>query len=184
MYKRQTLAFVNSIDDDGTLFQMSVNLDSFDDDEDEAFLTMAHEFSHVFTLLPSEIDRSPESEASCSTYDNGEGCFVEGSLMAGWVDEFWSDGLLDELDPAVEPSVTSGEERCALDADFLGPYAASDPEEDFAETFSAFVFDLDVDPALDDKLEWMAARPGLVEFRDRAIDAGLTPLANGFELCG
>lgn len=87
------MAFVSSIDDDGTLFQMSVNLDLFEDDENEAYLTMAH-------------------------------------------------------------------------------------------AFSAFVFDLDVDPALDDKVDRMAERSGLAEFRDRAIDAGLTPLENNFERCG
>ena len=46
------------------------------------------------------------------------------------------------------------------------------------------MFDVDVDPALEVKLDWMAAQPGLVEFRDRAVEGGLAPLDNNFELCG
>ena len=179
-----TLAFVNAMDDDGTLFQMSVNLDAFEDDVNESYLTMAHEFSHVFTQLPSELDRSVEAEASCATYDNGEGCFLPDSLMALYIDEFWPGDLLDDVDPSEDATVASGAERCELNADFLGPYAASNPEEDFGETFSAFVFRLDTDSAIDAKTDWMAEQPGLVEFRNRATEAGLTPLENNFERCG
>lgn len=179
-----TLAFVNAMDDDGTLFQMSVNLDAFEDDVNESYLTMAHEFSHVFTQLPSELDRSVAAEASCTTYDNGEGCFYADSLMALYIDQFWPAEVLVDVDPTEDATVASGAERCELNPEFLGPYAASNPEEDFGETFSAFVFRLDTDPAIDDKTDWMAEQPGLVEFRARATEAGLTPLENNFERCG
>lgn len=180
-----TLAFVNRLDDDGTLFQMSVNTATYADDPNEAFLTTAHEFSHVFTALPSQIDRSAESADGCTTYDNGEGCFLPDSLMAQWIALFWGDGLIDEIDPDVDPSSSEGQDRCDISPGFLGAYAASNPEEDFAETFSAFVFQLDVDTdALQTKLDWMNEQPGLAEFRDRAVDAGLGPLENNFDSCG
>lgn len=180
-----TLAFVNPLDDDGTLFQMSVNTASSADDPNEALLTMAHEFSHVFTALPSQIDRSAESADGCTTYDNGEGCFFPDSLMAQWIALFWDDGLIDEIDPDVDPSASEGQDRCDINPGFLGAYAASNPEEDFAETFSAYVFQLDVDTdALQTKLDWMNEQPGLAEFRDRALDAGLGPLENNFDTCG
>lgn len=179
-----TLAFVHPLDDDGSIFQMSINLASFEADENESYLTIAHEFSHVFNLGPTQIDRSVESEGSCDTFDNGEGCFYDDSLMAQWVEEFWDDGLLDDFDPREEASGEAGGPRCELNPEFLGSYAASNPDEDFAETFSAFVFGLDVDDAVEPKIEWMAEQPGLVEFRDRAIDAGLTALENNFERCG
>ncbi len=179
-----TLAFVQPLDVDGTLFQMSVNLDEYEFDPDEALLTMAHEFSHVFTAIPSQIDRTVEAAANCMTYDNGEGCFFEDSLIFRWVDTFW-DPYIDDVDPLVEPSGVAGDERCAQDAGFLGPYAASNPEEDFAESFSAFVFDLDAaTPEQQERIDWMADQPGLAEFRDRAVAAGLTPVANTFEVCG
>lgn len=180
-----TLAFVNTLDDDGTLFQMSINLESYEEDPNEALLTMAHEFSHVFTALPSQIDRSAESEDNCATYDNGEGCYLPDSLMAQWVALFWGEGLIDEIDPSEEASGSAGEDRCSINPGFLGPYAASSPEEDFAESFSAYVFQLDAGTdALQAKLDWMSDQPGLVEFRDRAVTAGIGPLENNFDPCG
>lgn len=178
-----TLAFVNALDDDGTVFQMSINLASFEDDQNEAYLTVAHEFSHVFTLGTTQIDRVTLPE-DCTTFDNGEGCFYNDALMAQWVELFWTDEMLSSFDPNEEASGEGGAERCELNAEFLGEYAASSPDEDFAETFSAFVFDLDVDTAMEPKIEWMAEQPGLVEFRDRAANAGLSPLDNNFERCG
>lgn len=178
-----TLAFVNPLDDDGTVFQMSINLASFEGDENESYLTVAHEFSHVFKLGPTQLDRAVLAE-DCDTFDNGDGCFYEDALLAQWVAEFWTDDMLSDLDPLEEATGDVGAPRCDLNAEFLGAYAASNPDEDFAETFSAFVFGLEVDPAIAPKLEWMAQQPGLVEFRERAESAGLTPLENNFDLCG
>ena len=92
-----TLAFVQPLDADGTVFQMSINLDEYEFDPDEALLTMAHEFSHVFTATPAQIDRSVEAAETCTTYDNGEGCFLEDSLIFQWVDTFWVD-YIDDFD--------------------------------------------------------------------------------------
>lgn len=180
-----TLAFVNVADDEGLAFQMSVNLDSYDEDLDEATLTMAHEFSHVFTATASQIDRSEESAGSCTTYDNGEGCFLPDSIMAQWIALFWDGGLIDGIDPSVEPDPADGDDRCATDASFLGAYAASNPEEDFAETFSAFVYRVDApSDAVQEKYDWIADQPGLAEYRDRAEEAGVGPLTGNFEPCG
>ena len=179
-----TLAFVQPLDADGTLFQMSVSLDEYEADPEEALLTMAHEFSHVFTAIPSQIDRTVEAAENCTTYDNGEGCFFEDSLVFQWVDMFWVD-YIDDFDPMVEASGAEGEDRCAQDAGFLGSYAASNPEEDFAESFSAYVFDVDAaTPEQQARIDWMADQPGLAEFRGRAEAAGLTPVRNGFDVCG
>jgi hypothetical protein len=179
-----TLAFVNSLDDDGSVFQMSVNLKSFAEDEQVALLTMAHEFAHVFTSTSTQIDRSSDAGDNCSTYFNGEGCFLDDSLMANWINEFWGD-LIDEIDPYAEVTVSDGEDRCALNEQFYGPYAASNPEEDFAESFSAYVFD--VAPANDDqaaKMDWIDQQSGLSEFYFRAADAGLLLPDYEFEPCG
>ncbi len=131
------------------------------------------------------MDRSQEAIETCDTYRSRDGCFLPDSLIAEWVQRFWADGQLDALDPEADPSVEQGEELCASDPSFLGAYAASDPEEDFAETFSAFVFAVPVDgPEIADKLDWMADQPGLVAFRGQAEAAGLSPLPNLFDGCG
>jgi hypothetical protein len=139
----------------------------------------------VFTTASTQMDRSAEAFDACETYLSRDGCFLPDSLIAEWVATFWADGQLDGIDPEADPSLEAGAELCATDPSFLGEYAASDPEEDFAETFSAYVFALEVDaPELQEKLDWMAAQPGLVEFQERADDAGLAPLPNAFEGCG
>jgi hypothetical protein len=179
-----TLAFVNALDDFGSAFQMSVNLNAADDDQNEFMLTMAHEFSHVFTALPFELDRSVEPQ-DCLTYYNGEGCYTDDSLMADWIATFWGDGLIDEIDPYADASPDDGQARCDANPGFLGAYAASSPEEDFAESFSAFVFQLPMyTPETQDKMDWFAQQPGLVEFQTRAAAAGLGPLENNFDDCG
>jgi len=179
-----TLAFVNPLDTTGSLYHMAINLQEAENDPDELMLTMAHEFAHVFSSLSTQIDRSVRFR-DCDTYHNTEGCFRPDSLMWAWIQEFWGDGLIDEIDPWVSPSNLGGTARCSINPSFLGSYAASNPEEDFAEAFSAFVFRLEVaTPELQAKLDWFAEQPGLAEFQDRAIASDLGPLGNFFEPCG
>ena len=180
----QTLAFVNPLDAEGLAFQMSINLPAFDDDRDEASLTLAHELTHVFTQTPAQLDRSADP-GTCTTHFNGDGCYLPGSLMADWIDEFWPSDELATVDPDADVYPEDGEERCDLDDSFFGPYAATNPEEDFAESFSAFVYGVEArTEGQQAKLTWLAGRPGLAEFRVRAADAGLGPLDNTFEVCG
>lgn len=179
-----TLAFVNPVDSDGSGFQMSINTVDAAADPDELLLTIAHEFSHVFTATAEQLDRSDEAVDACATYFNGEGCYLDGSLMIDWIVEFWDPAVLVDVDPTVD-SVDDADDRCAADDGFFGSYAATNPEEDFAEAFSAFVFRLEPRTGGQaERLDWIAAQSGLVEFRDRADAAGLTPLANNFDLCG
>lgn len=186
-----TFAFVNAVDADGTGFQMSINLVEADADQTELLLTVAHEFTHVFATTPTELDRSDEAFDGCDTYLSFDGCFVDGSLIDEWVGAFWSDDMLATVDNETDSvgqdadAEAATDQRCAADDGFFGSYAATNPEEDFAEAFSAFVFDLE--PLTDGqaaRLDWIEQQPGLVEFRTRARDAGLTPIDNGFDICG
>ena len=180
----ETLAFVSVADSDASGFQMSINTVESVADPDELLLTLAHEFTHVFTATPTQLDRTDEAIDGCTTFFNGEGCYLDESLMYAWILAFWDPEVLATVN-VFEESVDDADARCADDDGFFGPYAASNPEEDFAEAFSAFVFD--VAPETDGqaaRLEWIAAQPGLAEFRDRADAAGWTPLANNFDVCG
>ena len=179
------LAFVNSLDDAGTEFQMSVNLDAYDDDATEAQLTMAHEFAHIFTELPDQLDRSVGPDDPCPTWFDGEGCYRHGSVVAAWIDAFWTARDLQSVDPDKPPRMTDGYRRCRRDASFIGPYGATTPEEDFAETFAAYVFGVDATtPQVQGKFDWMAARPDLAVYRHRVRAAGLGPLDGDFQACG
>ena len=181
--EEETFAFVTP-EPSGETFQMAVNLPAFEADPDEALLTIAHEFSHVFTSVPTQIDRSDEAFETCTTYLSASGCFVPGSLIDDWVDTFWP-RWIEGFDPNAEATVAGGEDRCALDPGFFGPYAASDPEEDFAESFSAFVFRLPAQgPQQQARLDFLEGRAELVAYRDRTDAAGLTPRENTFARCG
>ena len=60
----ETMAFVNALDVDGNSFQMSINTVEAVADPDELLLTLAHEFTHVFTATPTQLDRSDEASAT------------------------------------------------------------------------------------------------------------------------
>ena len=179
-----TLAFVTELNAEVPQYQMSVNLEEASLDSAELMTTMAHEFAHVFITKPSQIDTTVYPK-DCPTWHNLRGCYSQDSLMWAWVDRFWSDGLIDEVNPKQAPSLAIGNERCRFHGGFLGPYAASHPEEDFAESFSAFVFRIEVDtPELREKMAWFAQQPRLAEFRNRAVESDLGPVRNLFESCG
>lgn len=180
-----TLAFVTALDDASSFFLMAVDVVSGDDDPNELLLTMQHELTHVFNQQPGtqlDLDSDPDS---CDTYFNGNGCFTDGSYMAAWIEEFWSDELLDELpgDGAPHDDDTAAD-VCDSEPTFLGSYAATHPEEDFAESFSAFVFDIDVPDSLEEKMAFFGDYPEFVEIQSNAESAGLSGLPNNFDLCG
>jgi hypothetical protein len=179
-----TLAFVSALDDAGSFFLLAVDLTAGEDDPDELALTLQHELSHVFTQDPStQLDVGTDAGA-CPTFHNGTGCFTSDSYMWAWIDQFWN---LDDLTRLSEDDGTDpegGEARCSVDPSYTGSYGASSPEEDFAEVFAAYVFDVDVGPGLDDKLAFFDRYPELQQVRASAAAAGMTGLPNTFEGCG
>ncbi|MEM9201219.1 MAG: hypothetical protein AAGC53_06150 [Actinomycetota bacterium] len=177
-----TLAFVVPVDDDYSSFVIAIDTVAAVDDPNELRLTLLHEFAHVLTQRNDELDLDGDPLA-CSTHWNGIGCFVPGSYVDSWVQAFWPEDELRTL-PTDGVDQAAGEERCAIDPSFLGAYAASDPEEDFAESFSGFVFGLDVPDAVQPRLEFFAEYPELRAMRERAFDEGLAPQANTFDRCG
>ena len=72
-----TLAFAAFIHADGSAFQMSLNTLDAIADLDELLLTLAHEFSRVFTATSTQLGRTDEA-----------------------IDEFWAGPLLDSVDPS------------------------------------------------------------------------------------
>lgn len=163
-------------------FAIAVDLSSARSDPEELRLTMAHELSHVFAEMPDQSTKDSYNE--CATYHNGFFCFRADSYVYEWIDEFWSEDRLSALPRDGTNDEGGGYDRCEIDPSFLGSYAASHPEEDLAEAFSAFVFGVEVDAAAQPRLDFFLNYPELAIYRDRAVAAGQSGLTNKFERCG
>lgn len=164
-------------------FVIAVDVASAAADRDQLRLTMAHELSHVLTLNPAQFDASI-SPPSCETHHNGWVCYEPDSHLNSWIQEFWTDDELESLPRSGAIDEEGGIDRCTLDRSFLGSYAASHPEEDFAESFSAFVFGVEVSAAVAPRIEFFGRYPEFVALRDRAASAGHVNLPNFFGRCG
>ena len=106
--------------------------------------------------------------------------------MWAWIQEFWPGrGTRGSSRRrfAGRPG-RDAEQRCRDDAGYTGSYAAVHPEEDFAETFSAYVYEVEADPALADKLAFFDRYPEFVAIREHARALGLTGIEAAFEGCG
>jgi len=178
-----TLAFVTTLDDDAEFFLMAIDVEAGVDDLNELALTMQHELTHVFTQVPAtQLDISIPAE-ECTTYYNGTGCFREGAYTWAWIQRFWDAEALATIPADGDVNEEAGEARCVADAPYTGPYGASNPEEDIAEVFAAYVFDVEVSAALDEKLAFFDQFPEFREVRERAEALGRHEAAYSFDNC-
>lgn len=114
-------AFVEPALDGSGKWNMYVNRDVMKDSEREMVFTLIHEFAHILTLNSSQVDETI-AEGACTTHYIDEGCPRTGSYFQNFFQEFWFNG--------------SG----GYDAYyFVTEYAATNPGEDIAESFAAFV---------------------------------------------
>ena len=181
--RSDTLAFAGPVEDDSDDHLIAVGVAAAVDDPQELRLTMAHELAHVFTQTTDQIDVAFFAD-ECETFFNGFGCFQPDAYMTDWVDRFWSATALESLPSDYSADIAGGEARCDLDAGFPGSYAASHPEEDFAESFSAYVFDVDLAAAFDERRAFFDERPEFVAMRQaiRRTAEGVPP--GNFTECG
>jgi hypothetical protein len=180
-----SLAFVSQLDEAGTFFLVAVDVVAATEDPDELRLTMMHELTHVFAQVPGEQLVVSSSSAGCETYYNAVGCLTGDSYLWAWIQEFWPPDVLATLPLDGSPGTTEeADARCAADPAYTGSYAAIHPEEDFAEAFSAYVFDVEVDPALTPKFEFFDRYPEFVAIRESARAAGYSGTPANFDGCG
>lgn len=133
---------------------------------------LIHEFAHLLTLQAEEVPPAADDNPdACSTYFTGEGCALSGSTMAEFVQRFWPQSQLDEI-----RGLQEAEDYDGLDAfyrenadDFVTDYATTNPAEDLAETFTAFVLNNQPtgDTIADEKVNLLWADADMVELRDQ-----------------
>ena len=167
-----TLGFVNALDAEGDLVVLGVDLRDAADDPAELHVTLLHEVAHVAARAPrSQLDVGVDP-ASCPSGSNGRGCYTEASYLRAWIDEFWTPSMLAGLpaDGTIDDEGGAAA-RCREHPGFIGAYAARHPEEDFAESFAAYVLGAEVPPESWSRLAFFDRYPDLVEVRERARSA-------------
>ena len=178
-----TLAYAGPIGNDSDDHLIAIGMWSADDDPDELRLTMAHELAHVFTQTPDQIEVA-RFGSDCDTFFNGFGCFQPDAYMTAWIDQFWTPVEIASLPSDFGVDIEGGEDRCDLDGGFPGSYAASHPEEDFAESFSAYVFAVELAPEFSERASFFEQYPEFVAMR-RAVSRLDIPTPPGnFGPCG
>lgn len=138
-----TLAYVEPINDDLKTWAMGVNLIGLFDEngdyvnESDLNHTLIHEYAHILTLNADQVDPFIEEENCYPRYFIQEGCTKEGSFMNLFFKTFWTRDMTS--------LVESDEENGPIELyenqpnDFVTDYAATNPVEDMAESFTAFI---------------------------------------------
>lgn len=180
-----TLAYVSELEEDVWEFAVAIN------DDPERALTIIHEFGHILALNNTQYESYPsvlqdrtgeltddeysaaldEDIFACSTIAFDDGCPVVDSYLLLFTETFWT---LDAVRMIVYEELDNSA-AYFFDEDpdgFVTEYAATNPIEDFAESFSYFVgLDDEMLPAdgeeflLDAKILWFAQFPEIVEMR-------------------
>lgn len=138
------LAYVNQENDELTKWRMVLDIkDALDFDGQyikEYDETIVHEFAHIMTLNASQMQETVEDN---DTYVGDEGTTTKSSYLNQFYQKFWTD-IYEEHQNSVDPLDESGDSAYAFyekyEDDFVSDYAATNPEEDIAETFRVFVF--------------------------------------------
>ena len=183
-----TLAAVEQEPDYPNLWMLNVDIADTKNIEELTF-TLIHEYGHLLTLnktqVPPDIDifNNPEdedlytqAEYACPTYFPGEGCAKSTSYIYQFYDAFWEDIYDEWLE--IQYIEDDDEYYKELDAfyfareeDFVTDYAATNVEEDIAETWAFFVIQSkpEGDTTAEKKILFFYQFPELVELRSEII---------------
>ncbi|MBI9013507.1 MAG: hypothetical protein JEZ08_14840 [Clostridiales bacterium] len=138
------LAYVNQENDELTKWRMVLDIkDALDSDGKyikEYNETIVHEFAHIMTLNATQMQEPVEDD---DTYVGDEGATTKSSYLNQFYQKFWTD-IYEEHQNNVDQLDETGDSAYAFyekyENHFVSDYAATNPEEDIAETFSVFVF--------------------------------------------
>lgn len=172
----ETLAYVSQLEGDATKWMFSVDSADAVNKESKSFVTtVTHEFAHILALNSEQVAAGVEEENCAREYWVEEGCPKESATILAYFDEYWKGSLYNQHQQMVAD--LEGDEKADAVADFydqhqekfINEYSATDPVEDFAETFSYFVFVDRINPAhnlREQKINFFYDYPALVSVRD------------------
>jgi hypothetical protein len=142
-----TAAHVVQSEQDNTKWILNINLDAFYIDgvlePEESYATLIHEFAHVMTLWKDQMRYYPitDNQALLDRFSQNcvnqllqEWCMNRDSYLDDFIDIFWSDS--DYLKRVRNQEVYAYDDTPER---FITEYAATNPGEDIAESFTYFV---------------------------------------------
>jgi len=182
------MAAVDQDTDDPTDWVLSVDIADAADPKELTY-TFVHEFGHLLTLDDSQVQidpklfYQPDDEAlyeqaaqACANYFPGEGCSLPSSYINAFVGRFWADIYDEWLD--IETIEDDDAYYGALEDFyykyedvFVTDYAATNPEEDIAESWAYFVLKAkpDGDTIAEAKVLFFYEWPELTKLRAQII---------------
>ena len=137
--------------------------------------TLIHEFGHLLTLNPTQIELSEDMYQDYSKgYLTSEGYALKNSYLGMFVNNFWKSDLLYEWDKIVKKRSESKKIKLLYEFylsysdDFVTDYAAESPEEDIAESWTFFVLSDKPKKStiLSEKILFFYQFPKLVKYRE------------------
>jgi hypothetical protein len=169
--KDEVLAYVSQENEESNKWRMVLDCnDAFDENGkyiQEYDETIVHEFGHLLSLNENQMQ-----EMVTGTYENEDGILAEKSYLNEFFQEFWVD-VYEEHQELVDPEDQSGDSAYAFYEKhqdwFVSDYAATNPEEDFAETFRVFICKEKPsgEQKQDQKVLWMYEQKELVTMREQ-----------------
>ena len=131
--------YVVNLDDDLKKWRLGLAIDgaysSELNEDSELAHTIIHEQFHILSLNNTQLNPNTES----CYYDNQEGCAFDGSYLDDFVETFWEDILEEHEKINQNNSNKLYRFYKKYEDQFVNDYAATNPEEDIAESFTYFV---------------------------------------------
>lgn len=190
-------ANIINLENEPNSWKLKINLDKvyFNDNLNSELLSHAyiHELGHLLTLNSREIDLDytylnlsgkefqsdfKQKEKKCHpNYYLQEGCSKDNSIINQFWQKFWLQNWTEydyiQQDSSDESFFKRSEEFYQRYKDsFVSRIAATNPEEDIAETFSYFILNekpIDDIKISDQKILWLWSDPAMVEIRQKII---------------
>jgi hypothetical protein len=184
-----TLASVTQAQTDPEAWALQVDIADTSDYYNLTY-TLVHEYGHLLTLGPDQVPPSlavfnnPEDNdiylqelSACPDYFPGEGCANPDSYINAFYNQFWADihAEWQEINLEEDPDLLQqglDDFYAKYQDQFVTDYAATNPEEDMAESWAFFV--LSEEPAGDTLAEqktlFFYNYPELVELRSAILN--------------
>lgn len=136
--------------------------------------TLIHEFGHLLTLNIEQIKPKKTGKFEFGNYETYEGYSLKKSYLNRFVNSFWNEGMLDEWYKI--DNIESEEDRQEMlyefyldhQDEFVTDYAAENPEEDIAESWTFFILsDKPLGNSIkEEKILFFYQFPELIKYRE------------------